>query len=527
MPIRHSAKSRPGADLNEELQVNLLAETWYPIAFAFLAACGGILAWVPHRRRRAAVALLLALLGVALVLAADAMLGRGHTPQSGPYRAARFIGLLLMAAAVITVTAVLVFDVLLRMLRLRPPAIASDLFAAAAYLAVGIALLGAIGVNLTGIVATSAVVTAVIAFSLQDTLGNIMGGVAVQMDRSIGRGDWIRVGEVEGRVTDVRWRHTAIETRGWDTVLIPNTQLTKANVTVLGRRTDQPIQRRQAVTFNVDFRHSPTEVIDAVELALRGEALAGVASTPPPHCIMIDFRDSYGTYAARYWLTDMNTADVTDSLVRSRVYGALRRGNINPSIPAQHVFLTRDEAPRKQQKEGQEMARRVEALRGVELFDSLTDEERREIAGRLRVAPFVRGETIMRQGTKGDWLYILTRGSAQVTVSSDDGGTSTTLATLSPGDFFGEMALLLDGRRFASVVAMTDCACYRLDRHDFTEILSRRPGVAEEIAETLARRRAELEAARDGLNEQARRERQQRTKDDLLARLRRFFDGTA
>jgi CRP-like cAMP-binding protein len=110
-------------------------------------------------------------------------------------------------------------------------------------------------------------------------------------------------------------------------------------------------------------------------------------------------------------------------------------------------------------------------------------------------------------------------------VASDDGLASTKLATLHPGDFFGEMALMLDGQRSASVVALTDCACYRLDKHDFQEIVQRRPGIAEGIAATLAKRRTELEAAKEGLNEQAARERQRRTQDDLLARIKRFFDA--
>jgi CRP-like cAMP-binding protein len=87
------------------------------------------------------------------------------------------------------------------------------------------------------------------------------------------------------------------------------------------------------------------------------------------------------------------------------------------------------------------------------------------------------------------------------------------------------MALMLDGQRSASVVALADCACYRLDKHDFMEIVQRRPGIAEEIARTLATRRTELAAAKEGLNEQAKRDRQQRTEVDLLARIRRFFDA--
>jgi CRP-like cAMP-binding protein len=146
------------------------------------------------------------------------------------------------------------------------------------------------------------------------------------------------------------------------------------------------------------------------------------------------------------------------------------------------------------------------------------------LAGRLGVAPFLRGETILRQGTRGDWLYILARGSAEVRVASDDGRASTRLATLKPGDYFGEMGLMTGGERTASVIALSDCACYRLDKHEFVDVLVRRPQIAEEIAQTLALRRAELEAAKEGLNEQAKQERMRATHGDLLRRIRRFFN---
>jgi hypothetical protein len=63
-----------------------------------------------------------------------------------------------------------------------------------------------------------------------------------------------------------------------------------------------------------------------------------------------------------------------------------------------------------------------------------------------------------------------------------------------------------------------------VDKQDFQDILTRRPAIAEQIAQTLAKRRTELEAAKEGLNEQAKRDRQRASERDLLARIRRFFD---
>ncbi len=91
-----------------------------------------------------------------------------------------------------------------------------------AYVMAGLFLLSHHGVNLSGIIATSAVPTTVIGFSLQDTLGNVIGGVSLQAERSIAVGDWVRIGDIEGRVRETRWRQTSIESRDWDTVVIPN-----------------------------------------------------------------------------------------------------------------------------------------------------------------------------------------------------------------------------------------------------------------------------------------------------------------
>ena len=120
-------------------------------------------------------------------------------------------------------------------LHVKPPRILRDLLLALTYIVVAITILSR-DIDLTGIVATSAVITAVIGLSFQDTLGNMMGGMALQLERTIGVGDWIKLDGYEGLVKEIRWRHTSIETRNWDTIVIPNSVLMKSQVTVLGRR---------------------------------------------------------------------------------------------------------------------------------------------------------------------------------------------------------------------------------------------------------------------------------------------------
>ena len=212
----------------------------------------------------------------------------------------------------------------------------------------------------------------------------------------------------------------------------------------------------------------------------------------------MDFKESYGSYAVRYWLTDLAVDDPTNSVVRTRIYFALRRAGIPLSIPAHSLFVTEDDTSRRQRKSTEEIEKRFQSLRHVELFDGLTDEERQSLATRLRVAPFVRGEVLTRQGAEAHWLYVITKGEAEVRVSTD-GNLSEHLAHLGPGDFFGERGMMTGEPRSATVTALSDVECYRLDKEAFHDILQRRPEIAKDISEVLARRRVELEAALEDL----------------------------
>ena len=496
----------------------------YPwVLLAVLAATLALSVAVPAERGRIRAAMLMFAGSVVGLILASSLLSYGATTTNQWYRWIRWTSLLLVSIAIVNLASIFAFDVVLGRLGLRPPRIMSDLLLALSYLVVAITLLSRSGVNLAGVVATSAVITAIIGISLQDTLGNIMGGVVLQMEHSIHVGDWIRLDRYEGQVREIRWRQTTIETRDWETVIIPNSVLMKGQVAVLGRRVGAPRQQRRWICFNVDFRYTPSDVIDAVETALRAEPIANVAGDPPPHCFLRDFHDSYAVYAVGYWLTDIALVNPTDSIVRSRIYFALRRATIPLSIPAQSIFVTEDGEERRERKRREEIAGRVAALRQIDLFQTLTDDEMQALAGRLRVAPFARSEAMTRQGAQADCLYIIAEGEAEVRVAAEGSGLSKNVAALHAGDFFGEMGLLTGEPRTATVVARTNVQCYRLDKDAFLEILFRRPQVAEEISYLLARRRAELDAVREGLNEEAMRQRMQSAKGDLLQRIRKFF----
>ena len=141
---------------------------------------------LPVARARIRTALLIfAFASIGLFIAA-ALLVYGMPQSSLTYRWVRWTSLFVLCVALINLTGVVLFEVVLPGLWLRPPRIVRDLLLALAFLVAAITLLSNSGVNLAGIVATSAVITAVVGISLQDTLGNIMGGILLQTGQSFG-----------------------------------------------------------------------------------------------------------------------------------------------------------------------------------------------------------------------------------------------------------------------------------------------------------------------------------------------------
>lgn len=413
----------------------------------------------------------------------------------------------------------LFFRVVLPAARLETPSILEDMLVIVGYMIWGMVRLRYAGMDLSGIVTTSAVITAVIAFSMQDTLGNILGGLALELDNSIQIGDWIKVDDVSGKVVDIRWRSTSVETRNWETVVIPNSVLMKSKFSVLGKRTGQPEQWRRWVWFNVDYNIPPARVIEIVEKAIQNADIPRVARNPVPNCVMMDFDKSAARYAVRYWLTDIAVDDPTDSAVRAHIYAALQRADIRLPVPEGNIHIFKEGEKYNEIRLSREITRRMKTLRKVDLFRSFSDDELNTLAGRLKYAPFVKGDIMTRQGAVAHWLYILTEGEAEVVLETGSG--NKTLSTIQAGSFFGEMGMMTGAPRSTTVIAKTDVECYRLDKEAFESIIQSRPSIAEEITQILVARQTELQSVQSGIA--AAQQLHPQVHSEILNKIRNFF----
>jgi CRP-like cAMP-binding protein len=136
----------------------------------------------------------------------------------------------------------------------------------------------------------------------------------------------------------------------------------------------------------------------------------------------------------------------------------------------------------------------VEFLVRVPLFHGLNKRQLQKLANRIMTREYEPGQEIVTQGKGGEGIFIIASGSVQVVRERRD-GSKITLNSFGPTDFFGELALLDEGRRTASVVAAEKTTCLSLTRWDFLGILKDDAEMAIVVAEELARRfRAALEA---------------------------------
>ena len=432
---------------------------------------------------------------------------------------AEFFGLV----AVLNLGALVVFDLGLSALGVGIAPFLSSLMVIIGDVAAVVLALRRVGVDFSGILATSALITTITAFSLQGTLSNVVGGLALQIDDSIRVGDWVQLESGrQGKVREIRWRYTVIETRDWDTLIVPNATILSSTVTVLGKREGQPLQHRMWIYFNVDFRWSPADVIEAINGGLQAAPIEGVAAEPKPHAICMDFakNDSFASYAVRYWLTELAKDDPTSSRVRERIYTALKRAGIPLAVPAAHLWIEQD-AENRERKKRTELSRRREALAALEFLRALHEDELSHAAEGLKYALFAPGETITKQGAVAHWLYIIVRGLAEVRVNRD--GSDKAVAKIQAPGFVGEMGLMTGEPRSATVIALTEVECYRLDKETFNQIISTRPEMVHEMSSVLANRKVELQAIREDLDAEAKQRALEAEHRRMLGTIQRFF----
>jgi small-conductance mechanosensitive channel/CRP-like cAMP-binding protein len=326
------------------------------------------------------------------------------------------------------------------------------------------------------------VVAIVIGLAMQDLIGNILAGVALQVGRPYSQGDWLQVDNRYAQVIEINWRATRLLTVDGISIEIPHRDMSARTIVNLNRPTKLHAMR---ISVGVDSSSPPTRVKDVLLHATNNAQ--GIAVEPRASVYLKNFGDSSVEYEIKFWMADQSRYyEVCDS-IRTNVWYSLRRHGIAMPFPMRTVQIER--APKNKTHELQSAARVI--LRQQPLFKALTDVQFDALLPRGRIVHFGRGEKIIEQGAEADSMFILVEGEAHVVVERD--GRHSFVGALKSGDCFGEMSLLTGEKRSASVLAQHDCETVEIGKPVLAQSLKENPELLNKLSELLASRQMENE----------------------------------
>lgn len=367
--------------------------------------------------------------------------------------------------------------------------------------------------DLSSIFATSALLSVVLGFALQESLGNLFAGLTLHAEQPFEAGEWVTFGKYSGRVLDVGWRSTRLITADEDELLVPNSLISRE---VVINHMRPHVTDVIELTIAVDLDVSPPRAKAVLLEAVKSCPL--VLQSPEPVVQLASFMDRGVNYRIKLHTEGVHVERAALDQVQQAIWYALRRAAIEMPFP-QTTISVRERGPEAEERRRREHLAEAQDLLGrIDLVQALSAEARKTLAERARFVEYGPGQAIVRQGEQGDTLYLVARGEVSVRIDMGGVAPQREVARLGRGAVFGEMSMLTGESRTATVVSLGDAALLALDRDAFDRILMKEPELAQTIAEVIARRRTALDQARAEMAPAVEQE-----TSNLLSRIRSIF----
>lgn len=330
----------------------------------------------------------------------------------------------------------------------RPSRLLLQLIAVALFVLAGATVLSStLDGALTGALATSGILVAVIGFALRNVIADVFSGIALSIESPFRIGDWIETDTgIAGRVVEINWRATRIETRNQVHIVVPNGRMAVGKLT--NYSAPRPYFRTQ-VSVTLDFEVS---VVRAKRILLAAvKTTNSIRSTPAPDVKVDGYGDRGIRYLVRYWLHGFaDDADCRDSVL-ANIDRHLRLAGL--SVPYRERMLL--ERPRRAVSDA--ARKRSEALAHFPDFAALTPESLGQLASAISVRSLAAEDVLLDDSRSDDQLHILVEGVLELRDDAD-----RDLAMLEPGMIVGQSARIV--RPVAAsgfhVIAATDCLVF-------------------------------------------------------------------
>jgi small-conductance mechanosensitive channel/CRP-like cAMP-binding protein len=356
---------------------------------------------------------------------------------------------------------------------------------------------GALGINVTPFLATSAILTAIIGLALQGVLSNVLAGISLNLTKSFSRGDWVKIGAHEGVVLDTNWRETLILDRASNVIVIPNNTVA-AEMIVNFARPDH--KTALTIPLKVSASAPPAAVLDALRQAAR--EVPEVIAAPAPQAYILSYDDLGISYLVKFWVTDFARKHTIIGDVARHIWYKFKREKIDVPVSfgegiqgvVEAVAAGKGAEAEGPQKERtyrdllrSSLLRYQEGDRAGQLL--VPEEEVRRLAEAVCRRKYTRGEVLFRQGEKGESCFIVAEGALKGEIIYEEKGKRfTSEFQIGAGGIFGEMSLFTGLPRTATGVIEAEAELLELTAENFAGLLSRNPQLAEVMAELVSSR---------------------------------------
>ncbi|MGE8484677.1 MAG: mechanosensitive ion channel domain-containing protein [Pseudomonas sp.] len=335
-----------------------------------------------------------------------------------------------------------------------------DLLGAVIFLIAVIAALAyVLELPVKGVLATSGALAIVVGLALQSTLSDVFSGIVLNTTKPYQLGDWISIDGTEGRVTDIDWRATRLQTSQGSMAVIPNSLAAKAKIINFSRPSDI---FGVSISLQVSPHARPQTVIDALERAMLGCRF--LLDKPAP-CVALKSSGSTGVeYEISGFVVSMDQKRMVRNLLFDLAFrhlqasGVILLSNVEPNAPA---ALSRQRA----------------LLDSSNIFSTLRQEEKETFSQNMKLQTFRAGEMILPAGEVSDHLFIIESGVVSVELSR--GGVKIESGRMGPGEVIGEGGILSDMAMPADFKAKTTCSLYRIEREYLQPCLDARHDIGE------------------------------------------------
>ncbi len=327
------------------------------------------------------------------------------------------------------------------------------------------------GADLGRLLSALGVGSVVLGLALQDVLGGLFSGIALLSSKPFVVGDWIKVNDMVGKVTNIDWRSVTLVDFADDAIVVPNSVIAKDRFRNFSRPT--PIHR-ETVGFDIAFDTPPNKVKQVLLEA--AHETKEILSEPAPSVVLTSYDEFSIHYDIRFFVNDYGRVPAIRNDFTSRIWYANRRYGIKFPTRTQQIYNF----------DGSESAILAESTKLIQsklkesMVFSVPDEQLSSLSEHCTIEDFGVGESLIQRGVETQRVYLVLEGIAKEYIESKKGEIIHD-GRFKKGDIFGLASLVRKEPSLVTVSALSDIKVISIEIEAMKELLQKNPDVAQSL----------------------------------------------